>query len=317
MTDSAARYSTIQKILLYLLLIVMTIIIAYPLYQAVVTSLGTDAETSTYPPKMFPASFEFQNFADALELAPLPRFLVNSIIQSSIVMLANLVLASLAAYAFAFINFKYKNFFFLLFLSTMMIPWEATIIPNYLAITARNPLPFCSDNATFVAVLQSIKGLGIVNFTIDPAKPACAFSLKDTYLGLTFPYLATAFGTFLVRQFFLTIPKDLHDAATIDGCGRLRFLVTIAVPLARPALGTLAVFSFLQTYNQYLWPLLVTNETNMRTVQIGLTMLKNQEQMQFNIIMAGVVIILIPTFALFILGNRQLIRGLTAGAVKG
>ncbi len=317
MMESAARYTRIQKILLYALLVVMTMIIVFPLYQAFVTSLGTDAETSSYPPMLFPASFQLQNFADALEQAPLPRFLLNSLIQASTVTVANLILASLAAYAFAFINFKFKNFFFLIFLSTMMIPWEATIIPNYLTVTARNPLPFCSDNPTFVALLQFIKGLNIVNFAVDPAKPACTFSFKDTYLGLTFPYLATAFGAFLVRQFFLSIPKDLHDAATIDGCGRLRFLATIAVPLARPALGTLAVFSFLQTYNQYLWPLLVTNNTDMRTVQIGLSMLKNQEQMQFNIIMAGVVLILIPTFALFILGNRQLIRGLTAGAVKG
>ena len=109
----------------------------------------------------------------------------------------------------------------------------------------------------------------------------------------------------------------MHDAATIDGCGRLRFLITIAVPLARPALGTLAVYSFITTYNQYLWPLLVTNDTNMRTVQIGLRMMQDFERFLWNVVMAGVVIILIPTIALFIFGNRQLIRGLTAGAVKG
>ena len=111
-------------------------------------------------------------------------------------------------------------------------------------------------------------------------------------------YLATAFGTFLVRQFFMSIPKDLHDAAMIDGCSRLRFLVTIAVPLARPALGTLAVFSFLQTYNQYLWPLLVTNDKFMRTVQIGLVLLQDQERLQFNVVMAGAVFVTIPTFLL-------------------
>jgi len=120
-----------------------------------------------------------------------------------------------------------------------------------------------------------------------------------------------------VRQFFMAIPRDLYDAAVIDGCGQLRFLTTIAVPLARPALGTLAVYSFLQTYNQYLWPLLVTNKADMRTVQIGLALLQDQERFLWNVVMAGVVMILIPTFALFIIGNRQLIRGLTAGAVKG
>lgn len=317
MSESQARYSGWQKILLYALLILMAVIIVYPMYQAVVTSLATVGEVNNYPPKLFPASLQFSNYADALESAPLPRYLLNSIIQASLVTISNLILASLAGYAFAFIDFKYKNFFFLLFLSTLMIPWEATIIPNFLAITGRNPMPFCSDNEFFIGVLQFIEGLHIINFTVDPAQPSCAFTFKDTYLGLALPYMATAFGTFLVRQFFLSIPKDLHDAATIDGCSRLRFLTTIAVPLARPALGTLAVFSFLQTYNQYLWPLLVTNDKNMRTVQIGLVMLQDQENLQYQLIMAGVVIILVPTILLFILGNRQLIRGLTAGAVKG
>jgi sn-glycerol 3-phosphate transport system permease protein len=129
--------------------------------------------------------------------------------------------------------------------------------------------------------------------------------------------MATGFGTFLLRQFFLKIPKELHDAAVMDGASDLRFLATIVLPLGRPALGTLAVYSFLQTYNQYLWPLLITNLPNMRTVQIGIALLQDEERFMFNTVMAGVVIILIPTIILFIFSNRQLIRGLTAGAVKG
>jgi ABC-type glycerol-3-phosphate transport system permease component len=280
MNESNPRYSLAQKILLYALLVVLSVIVLFPFYQALVTSLGTEADVSNYPPKIFLTGLNFQSYGDALAMAPLPRYMLNSIIQASTVMISHLVLACLAAYAFAFIDFKYKNFFFLLFLSTQMIPWEAIIIPNYLTITRE-------------------------------------LHLKDTYLGLTLPYLASAYGTFLVRQFFMTIPKDLHDAATMDGCGRLRFLITIAVPLARPALGTLAVYSFITTYNQYLWPLLVTNDKNMRTVQIGLRMMQDQERFLWNVVMAGVVIILLPTVALFIAGNRQLIRGLTAGAVKG
>ena len=317
MSETEARYIWWQKVLLYVGLVIMSIIILYPFYQAFVTSLATSGDVQTYPPKIFPANIQFQNYSDALELVPLPRYLLNSFIQSGLVALSHLVLASLAAYAFAFIDFKFKNFFFLLFLSTMMIPWEATIIPNFMLVTGRNPLPFCSDNEVFVGILQFIKGLNIINFTVDPAQPSCAFTFKDTYLGLALPYMATAFGTFLVRQFFLSIPKDLHDAATIDGCSRLRFLATIAVPLARPALGTLAIYSFIQTYNQYMWPLLVTNDKNMRTVQIGLKMLQDQENLQYQLVMAGVVLVVLPTVILFILGNRQLIRGLTAGAVKG
>jgi ABC-type glycerol-3-phosphate transport system permease component len=194
-------------------------------------------------------------------------------------MVGQLITASLAAYAFAFIDFKWRDFFFLLFLSTMMIPWEATIIPNYLFI-------------------QSI-------------------GWTDTFQGLAVPFMATGFGTFLLRQFFLKIPHELQDAATIDGCGSFRFLVTIVLPLARPALGTLAVYSFLQTYNQYLWPLFVTNDPSMRTVQIGIALLQDEERLMINVIMAGVIFILIPTLTLFVVSNRQLIRGLTAGAVKG
>jgi sn-glycerol 3-phosphate transport system permease protein len=269
----------IRRFFIYALLLAVTVIVMFPLYYAVVISLVTDADVSKYPPTILPVGLHFENYARALDLAPLPRYLLNSFIQSGIVMTAQLVLASLAAYAFAFIPFKGKQVTFFVFLSTMMIPWEATIIPNYLTIRA----------------------LGWGN----------------SFAGLTAPFLATAFGTFLLRQFFLSIPKDLYDAATIDGAGHLRFLTTIVVPLARPALGTLAIYSFLNTYNQFLWPLLITNDKNMRTVQIGIAALQDEERFMWNVVMAGVVMILLPTFILFIFGNRQLIRGLTAGAVKG
>lgn len=304
---------TLQRVLQFMLLTGMAIVVLFPLYQAVVTSLATEADVSNYPPQLLPVHWNFDNFAQALATAPIPRYLLNSIIQSSLVMISHLVMASLAAYAFAFIDFRFKPFFFLVFLSTMMIPWEATIIPNYQTITTKTIPPDCPSFDILRAGMQLFKDLNLVNFNVND----CSFSFKDTYLGLALPYLATAFGTFMVRQFFMAIPRDLYDAAIIDGCSQLRFLTTIAVPLARPALGTLAVYSFLQTYNQYLWPLLVTNRADMRTVQIGLALLQDQERFLWNVVMAGVVMILIPTFALFVIGNRQLIRGLTAGAVKG
>lgn len=275
-------YRTQQRITTaawYLLLTVVAVAVLFPLWSAFTISMLTDTEVASYPPRLAPTTLHLTNFRRALEQAPLLRYLFNSVTQSTIVMVGQLVTASLAAYAFAFIDFKGRRVIFLIFLSTMMIPWEATIIPNYLTIKA--------------------------------------LRWTDTFQGLSSPFLATAFGTFLLRQFFLTLPKELHDAATIDGCGNLRFLVSIVLPLARPALGTLAVYSFLQTYNQYLWPLLITNSQDMRTVQIGIALLQDEERFMFNNVMAGVVLILIPTFTLFIIGNRQLIRGLTAGAVKG
>jgi sn-glycerol 3-phosphate transport system permease protein len=266
-------------VLWYIPLILAAIIIIYPIYSLLNISMLGDAEVASYPPKLVPTSFLIENFTRALALAPLGRYLFNSTVQSSMVMLGQLITACLAAYAFAFIDFKYRNFFFLVFMATMMIPWEATIIPNYLTIKE--------------------------------------WGLTDTYWGLAIPFMATGFGTFLLRQFFLKIPNELKDAAEIDGCGSLRFLTMIVLPLARPALGTLAVYSFLQTYNQYLWPLLITNDQSMRTVQIGLTLLQDEDQFKTNVVAAGVMIILVPTFALFIFSNKQLIRGLTAGAVKG
>ena len=277
--SGARRRRRFQDLLLYLLLTFVAIIVIFPLWSALTISMLSDTQVASYPPLLAPTSLYFANFGRALEQAPLLRYLFNSVVQSTLVMVGQLVTASLAAYAFAFIDFKGRNVLFLVFLSTLMIPWEATIIPNYLLV----------------------RGIG----------------WTDTFMGLTVPFMATAFGTFLLRQFFLTIPRELQDAATIDGAGSLRFLLAIVVPLARPALGTLAVYSFLQTYNQYLWPLLITNDQQMRTVQIGIALLQDEERFMFNTVMAGVVLVLVPTFVLFIVGNRQLIRGLTAGAVKG
>ena len=263
----------------YAVLVVAAVLVIYPNWAAFNLGMMSDTETGAYPPIQFPTGLRLENIQRALEQAPLIQYLWNSVIQSSLVMIGQLVTASLAAFAFVFVDFKGRNFFFLVFLSTMMIPWEATIIPNYL----------------------TVKQLG----------------WTDTFQGLAVPFMATGFGTFLLRQFFLKIPRELHDAATIDGCSNLRFLLTIVLPLARPALGTLAVYSFLQTYNQYLWPLLITNKPAMRTVQIGIALLQDEERLMINIVMGGVILILLPTLMLFVVSNRQLIRGLTAGAVKG
>ena len=269
----------VRKILLYALLTAVAFVILFPLLYAFVVSFMTQAEAAQYPPKFIPSSLNFDNYRSVLERLPIPRYILNSFIVAGSVMVAQLVTASLAAYAFAVREFRGRSLLFMLFLATLMVPFEVTLIPNY----------------------QTIAQWG----------------WKDSYLGLIAPFVATGFGTFLLRQFFLSIPKELHDAATLDGCGSLRYLLIIVIPLSRPALGTLAVYSFLQTWNQYLWPLLVTDSRNMRTTQIGLNFLRNEESLSYNLIMAGVVLVLIPTIALLVVGQRQLIRGLTAGSVKG
>lgn len=267
------------KVAIYILLVAAAIAIVFPLVYALAVSFMTPDEANTYPPHFWPHAPSLRAYRIVLRTLPIPRYLLNSLIVSVTVVAGQLITASLAAYAFAMRQFRGRNFLFLLFLSTLMIPFEVTLIPNF----------------------QTVQ----------------AWHWTDRYIGLFAPFLASAFGTFLLRQFFLTIPKELHDAAEIDGCSSLRFLFQIVIPLSRPALGTVAVYGFLQTWKQYLWPLLVTNERDMRTIQIGLRFLANEEATSPTLIMAGVVLAIIPTVIMLILGQRLLVRGLTAGAVKG
>ncbi len=268
-----------QLTIIYALLIATSLFLLFPLLYGLAISFMTADEITVYPPKFLPDSLNLTSYQTVLSRLPIPRYLFNSLLISTAVMLGQLVTASLAAYAFAIRRFRGRGLIFGLFLSTLMIPWEVTLIPNF----------------------QTIQ----------------AWGWTDNYLSLIAPFVATAFGTFMLRQFFLTIPQELHDAAVIDGCGSLRYLLQIVLPLSRPALGTLAIYGFLQTWNQFLWPLLVTNQKEMRTIQIGLNYLLNEETISFNNTMAGVILAIIPTVLLLILGQRQLVRGLTAGAVKG
>lgn len=263
----------------YPILILMSILMLYPLIFTFTSSFMTPQEADQYPPVLIPSSFYMDNLINAWQLVPLDRFLLNSFIVALVVTLGQVVTSSMAAYAFAFIRFTGSALWFAVFLSTMMIPWEVTIIPNY--ITIRN------------------------------------WGWMDSYQGLIVPFLASAFGVFLLRQFFLQLPKDLLEAAKIDGCGHLRIFCLLVVPLSRPALGTLCVYVFINTWNMYLWPLLITNSENMRTVQIGISMLQWEEVMSWNLILAGVSIVLIPSLLFVLLGLKQLVEGIAAGAVKG
>ena len=187
--------------------------------------------------------------------------------------------AILAGYAFAFLEFPFKRVLFVVFLATLMVPFEVTIVTN----------------------VSTISDLG----------------WYDTYAGLAVPFLATGFGAFLMRQTFLTLPHELRDAAALDGYGHWRFLWRVAVPLARPAVAALTVFAFLAAWNQYLWPLLITKDERLRTVQIGLRELYQSSFATANVTFAGVIIAVIPLVILLLLFQKQLVRGLTTGAVKG
>ncbi|MEK3724755.1 carbohydrate ABC transporter permease [Paenibacillus sp. FSL H8-0034] len=262
----------------YLLLTVLAVIMIYPVYFAISYAFMTTEQVQAYPPSFFPESFQFENFILVTQMIPIIRFILNSFVVSMVITAGHLLTASLAAYAFSFLQFRGRNTLFAIFLATMMVPWEVTVIPNFMTIQQ--------------------------------------WGWMDSYLGLTVPHIASVFGIFMFRQFFLQLPRELFDAAKIDGCGHMRTFASIVIPLSRPAIGTFMVYSFLKAWNMYLWPLLITNNEKMRTVQIGITMLKNEDYSHWNLILAGVTLVFLPSLLLLILGMKQLVSGITGGAVK-
>jgi len=263
----------------YAALTIAAAIILTPIYITVVYSLQPVEEIFSYPPNLLVTDPQWDTYKRAFETGSLGRYLVNSFIVATAITAGQVITSVLAAYAFAFLRFPFRNLLFVAFLASLMVPWEVTIIPNYQTIST--------------------------------------FGWLDSYQGLIVPFLATAFGTFLLRQAFLTVPRDLRDAAAMDGYGHIGFMLQVVVPLSRAAVGALAVFSFLLAWNQYLWPLLITNDDDYRTVQIGLKALVSSNIDEFNLVMAGTVIAAAPILALLILFQKQLIRGLTSGAIKG
>ncbi|SIT71284.1 carbohydrate ABC transporter membrane protein 2, CUT1 family [Edaphobacillus lindanitolerans] len=266
-----------KKITFYTMLTVSAVILFFPIVYAFMISFMTGPEI--LQGKFFPESFHLDNYIRVFDRLPLLNYLLNSFIVSAGVMLGQLVVCSLAAYAFVFIPFRGSNFVFFLFISTMMIPWEATMIPNFF-------------------IIQNLNWL-------------------NTYQGLTLPFFALAFGTFLLRQHFKTIPKELHEASQVAGLGPFRFFLKVVLPVSKTSLVTLGAYGFLTTWNMYLWPLLVTTNNSVRTVQIGLKQLQSQEvATDWGVVMAGVIVVIIPTLLLLFLGQKQLQKGLTQGALK-
>ncbi len=273
------RRRRLQLVIRYALLTLGAFFILFPLYMAIVNSLLQPSQIAHQPPPSFPLHPQWGSYSKAWTQGDLDVYLRNSAIQTSIIVFGQMVTSVLAAYAFAFLEFPFKRILFFVFLMTLMIPFEVTIATN----------------------LSTVSSLGWFN----------------TFPGLTVPFLATGFGTFLMRQAFLQIPRDLREAAQLDGYGHLRFLWSVAIPLARPALAALGVFSFLGAWNQYLWPLLVTgNNNSVRTVQIGLKQLINTQLDQINVSLAGTVIAVVPLLILLVVFQKQLVRSLTSGAVK-
>jgi len=268
-----------RKVGRYALLIFVAFLVLFPIYATLMQSLKSGPDAIDHPSSLLPVDLTLDTLRTAWEVGDLGRLMANSIFVAVAVTLGVIITSLLAAYAFAFLEFPGKGVVFAFFLATLLVPAELTVVVNQ----------------------RTIDSIGWIN----------------SYQGLIVPLLATTFGTFLVRQVFLTVPRDLREAAALDGVGHLRFLGEVAVPLCRPTLGALALFTFLGTWNQYLWPQAITTDDAHRTIQIGLERLKIGDIDKLNLVTAGTVIAALPIFIVLIAFQRQLVRGLTAGAVKG
>lgn len=259
--------------------IVFAVVILLPLLYTISIAFMPSNELFTTELNIVPKHPTVQNFIDALRTVPLLRFIINSFIMAGFITVGQIISCSLAAFSFSFLEFKGKGILFAIVMATMMVPGEATIISNYLTVA----------------------NLGML----------------DTYPVLIIPYLTSAMGIFLFRQFYMTFPKSLYESAKLDGCTNLKFIVKILMPLTKSAIGAMAVYTFINAWNMYMWPLLVTGSNNMRTVQIGISMLDSIDSQSITLMIAGVVMIIIPSISIFIVGQKQLIRGMFSGAVKG
>ncbi len=256
-------------------------LVAYPFYFMVTSALKTFFEATAVPPTLFPSELHPENFATAWSMAPWPRYFANTLLVAGANTIGELITAVLAAYAFAQMRFKGKTFLFALLLATYMMPAEATLIPNFVIISRR------------------------------------FLNLYDTYWVQILPFLATAFSIFLLRQQFLTVPQELHDAAVIDGAGHLRFLWSVVLPISVPALVTVAIIAFYGSWNAFQWPLIVTSNPDIRPIQVGLNAFRGEAGSQYHLLMAAAAFVVAPMVLLYLVGQRYLVQGVARTGIRG
>ncbi len=249
-----------------------------PFIWMILTSVKDMSEIYVYPPKWIPSIFHFENYKNVFQAAPFGRYYFNSIFVALVVTIGQLITCSMAAFAFARLKFWGRNVIFFIFLGTMMIPYNVTMIPSFMVLY----------------------WLGWI----------------DTYQALIVPGLASAFGVFLLRQFFLTIPKELEDAAYIDGASKMTVLWRIIIPLSKPALATLAIFTFMGVFNDFIWALIVVNSEEMNTVQLGLAIFRDRYLTQWDLLMAGSVTAVVPILIVFFFAQKYFIKGIALSGLK-
>lgn len=277
--------SRIGKASSYFMLILLLLVIGTPVFWMLSGSLKSTQEITAIPMKWLPTALRWQNFNDAWNAAPFDRFYINTVITTAFGSGLELLNATFTAYALAFLRFPKKTLIFVIILIALMIPDEVVILPNYLTVAS---IPFFDWNWV------------------------------NTYQGIIIPGASVAFGAFFLRQAFLGLPREVLDAAKVDGCGHVRMLWDMVVPMARPSILTFGMLSLVAKWNEYLWPLVITNEDRMRTLTVGLTYLfDNEGNTEWGVVMAGTVFVLAPLIVIFLWAQRFIIEGITSGATKG
>jgi multiple sugar transport system permease protein len=261
-----------------LILALLTVVMFTPVIFMLTTSLKTSAEVFEFPPSLFPDVPQWQNYVRLFESLPIPRYLLNTFVVSAAAVLFNLAFDSMAAFAFSRLRFPGRDLIFVALIGSMIIPFQITMIPTFLIV----------------------RSLGWV----------------DTYAGLIAPIAGGAFGIILLRQFMISFPRSIEDSARMDGAGLLRIYWSIVLPLTKPALATLAVLTFTFTWDDFLWPLIITNSAEMRTIQLGLQMLRGEYTLNWEVLMAGSVIALVPVFLLFSFSQRMFVEGVTTTGMR-
>jgi sn-glycerol 3-phosphate transport system permease protein len=279
---SQRHRNMLNRSLGYIGMILVVMAIGIPLYWMLSGSVKTNQQINTYPPIWIPTDPQWSNYRTAWEAAPFDRFFINSVITTFAGTGLKLTNAIFSAYALVFLRFPKKNLIFILLLAALMIPEQVTIIPNYLTVA-------------------NVFGQSWIN----------------TYQGIVVPGAATAFGTFLLRQAFMGLPREVIEAARVDGAGHLRLLFQIVIPMAKPVLITITLILLVDRWNDYLWPLIVTNQDQMRTLPVGISYLFNPETVtRWGPLMAATFFAMAPILIIYLWAQRHIIEGITAGATK-
>jgi multiple sugar transport system permease protein len=289
---SASEQRRISRFALTIFLIVVSVVMALPFVWMFLTSVRSSTEIYSADMPLWPSEWHWENFTVALERAPFGIYARNSFIIAAVHTVSNLVLGSMAGYALAKIRFRGASVIFGFILASMMIPFYAIVIPEFLMIRF---VPFAGGN--------DILGQGGTGW-------------YDTWWALLIPALVSPFNIFLFRQFFISTPTELMEAARIDGASEVRTFVQIMAPLIRPGMLTVALLAFEAGWNNFLWPLLVTSSTNLRTIQLGLSVFRQEAGTEFNLLMAGTTMAAVPMIVMFFFFQKQFVNGFVGSGIK-